>query len=93
MPRKRKPGRPKGSASKRKKVNEGLKPDLDRQTVTEVIAIGLFVFAFFIFLSLFGLSGSLGLSLYSRLRVMIGWSVFILPFLSAGIGYMLLPPS
>ncbi|PIZ01178.1 hypothetical protein COY62_00065, partial [bacterium (Candidatus Howlettbacteria) CG_4_10_14_0_8_um_filter_40_9] len=92
MSRKRKPGRPKGSSGKTKKINEGLKPDLDSQTIKEVVAIGLFVLAFFIFLSLFGLSGSLGLGLYSRLRVMIGWTVFIIPFICAGLGYMLFFP-
>lgn len=92
MSRKRKPGRPKGSSGKTKKINEGLKPDLDSQTIREVAAIGLFVFSFFIFLSLFGLSGSLGLGLYSGLRVIIGWTVFIVPFISAGLGYMFFYP-
>lgn len=52
----------------------------------------LFVAAFFIFLSLFGLSGTLGLGLYSRLRIMIGWTVFVVPFLLTLIGYMLFLP-
>src|SRR3989304_1650251 len=92
MSRRRRPGRPRGSTSKTSRINEGLSPDFDSQTLKEVVAIGLFVFAFFIFLSLFGLSGSLGLGLYSRLRVMIGWTVFIVPFISAFLGYMLFYP-
>lgn len=92
MPRHRKPGRPKGSGREKRKINYGLQPDLDRQTLKEIIAIVLFVFAFFIFLSLFGLSGSLGLALYSRLRIVFGWTVFFIPFLSALLGYMLFYP-
>lgn len=89
---KRKPGRPKGSGKKQRMVNEGLKPDLDNQTLKEVLAIVFFVLTIFMLFSLFGISGSLGLNFYSRIRVIIGWASFFLPFIFAGISYMLFFP-
>ncbi|MCL5093928.1 MAG: DNA translocase FtsK [Patescibacteria group bacterium] len=92
MSRRRKPGRPKGSKNKKIEEASGLRPNLSSETLKSILGLFLFVFAFIIFLSLFGLAGTFGLSLYSRLRVLIGWTVFFAPLISGSIGYALFFP-
>lgn len=90
MPRHRKPGRPKGSKNRsNKKEDTGLTPNINPDTLRDVFAIALFVLSFILFLSLFGLAGSLGLALYSKLRVLVGFAVFFMPFITAFVGYAL----
>ena len=88
MSRKRGPGRPRGSTSKTKdrESTSRINPD----TVRDIVAIVLFIVAFVMLVSFFGFGGSLGSSLNQGLRVGLGWTTFLLPFILAAFGYALL---
>jgi len=91
MSRHKRPGRPKGSKN-RDTRDIGLTPDINPETSREILGIVFFVLAIILLLSLFGMSGSLGLAVYSKLRVIIGWAVFFTPLISAFVGYALFNP-
>lgn len=88
MGRKRRPGRPKGSTNKNK-AKDREQSTINPNTVRDIIAIILFIFAFIILVSFFGFGGSFGNALNSDLRVMFGWTTFFLPIIMAAFGYAL----
>lgn len=93
MARHRRPGRPKGSTNKNSaRVASGALSTIDPIVRNQIVAIVLFALAFVILVSSFGFGGSLGNVLNEYLRLAFGWTVFILPFLLAGIGYSLFKP-
>lgn len=92
MSRHRKPGRPKGSTTKNKSTKSKAVESIDPQVLHQIMAIVLFIFAFILLVSLFGFGGKLGNFLAENLRLIIGWSTFVLPFLIFGIAYSLFNP-
>ncbi|MEI7690399.1 MAG: DNA translocase FtsK 4TM domain-containing protein [bacterium] len=88
MSRKRKPGRPKGSANKNKapESTSSINPD----TIRDIVAIVLFIIAFILLVSFFGFGGSLGRALNDNLRIALGWTTFVLPIILGVFGYALL---
>ena len=88
MSRKRKPGRPKGSINKNK--DQDLASTINPDTVRDIVAIILFIFAFILLVSFFGFGGSLGSALNDTLRIGLGWTTFFLPIILAIFGYALL---
>lgn len=90
MSRHKKPGRPKGSKNRDSlRDGSGFFSETNPETYKEIFGIFFFVLSIILLLSLFGISGSLGLALYSKLRIIMGWTVFFTPFISAFIGYAL----
>jgi S-DNA-T family DNA segregation ATPase FtsK/SpoIIIE len=80
MARHKRPGRPKGSTNKKhKERDESLV--FNPTALREIIAIVLFVLAFVTLVSFFGLGGFLGSTINLKLRMGIGWSTFLLPFI------------
>lgn len=93
MARHRKPGRPKGSTNKKIAANTGgFFEGLDPVVRNQIIAVVLFLVAFIVLVSTLGLGGPFGLLVSKYLRILIGWTVFILPFVLVGIGYSLFNP-
>jgi len=92
MSRKRKLGRPRGSGNKKNIDQSGLKPSINPDTLMDIIAIFLFVLAFVLFLGLFNMAGSLGTFLFENLKIIIGYTVFVFPFLIGFTGYVLFYP-
>ncbi len=93
MARHRKPGRPKGSKNKSaagsgSPILTGVDPIVRNQ----IIAVLLFVLAFVILVSSFGFGGPLGIVISKYLRVGIGWTIFVLPLILAGVAYSLFNP-
>lgn len=77
---KRKPGRPKGSKNKSSKgIGGKLKPEFNNLMLREASGVILFVIAVIILLGIFGMAGSLGVTLNEILLKGIGWAIFILP--------------
>jgi S-DNA-T family DNA segregation ATPase FtsK/SpoIIIE len=85
MARHRKPGRPKGSTNKNKAKENAIQ--LNPDVVREISAIVLFIVAFLLLVSFFGFGGSLGNALFTNLRVLLGWTTFLLPLVLVWLGY------
>lgn len=93
MSRHKKPGRPKGSKNKSNIVAKSrILESVDPQVTSQIMAIVLFIVGFILLVSLFGFGGRLGNFLSSNLRLIIGWTTYILPFLLFGIAYSLFNP-
>jgi S-DNA-T family DNA segregation ATPase FtsK/SpoIIIE len=92
MARHRRPGRPKGSTSKSKLVSKNILEGVDPQVLHQVSAIILALVAFIILVSLFGFGGRLGNFLAGNLRLIIGWTTYVIPFLLLGVAYSLFNP-
>jgi S-DNA-T family DNA segregation ATPase FtsK/SpoIIIE len=90
MGRKRKPGRPKGSTNKSKK-NENALP-INPEVIRDICAIVLFIFAFVLIVSFFGIGGSLGDTLFDGLKMLFGWTTYVLPFVFLALGIALFRP-
>ncbi len=88
MGRKRRPGRPKGSTNKNKR-KDSERAAINPNTIRDVTAIVLFIVAFIILVSFFGFGGSLGNAIGSQLRIIFGWTTFLLPLIMAALGYAL----
>lgn len=93
MAKSRKPGRPKGSKNKNSsKQNVRQTVTIDPVVRNQIIAVLLFVIAFLILVSSFGFGGPLGIQINRFFRLLIGWTVFVLPLMLVGIGYSLFHP-
>jgi S-DNA-T family DNA segregation ATPase FtsK/SpoIIIE len=93
MARHRRPGRPKGSTNKNSsKTQNNALTTIDPIVRNQIIAIVMFALAFIILVSAVSFGGSFGNTINQYLRLAFGWTVFILPFLLAGIGYSLFKP-
>ncbi|MDD5693309.1 MAG: DNA translocase FtsK 4TM domain-containing protein [Patescibacteria group bacterium] len=89
MSRKRRPGRPKGSTSKKRSQNAENFTPINPDTLREIVAIILFVVAFIILVSFVGFGGSLGNALITNLRLIVGWTTYVLPIILGLLGYAL----
>ncbi len=93
MARHRKPGRPKGSTNKKiAHAENSFSANIDPIVRNQIIAVLLFVLAFILLVSSFGLGGPMGIILDKYFRLALGWTIFILPFILAGIAYSLFNP-
>lgn len=92
MSRHRKPGRPKGSATKNKTQKPRAVETINPQVLHQILAIVLFIIAFVLLVSLFGFGGLLGKFLAENLRLLLGWTTFVIPFLIFGVAYSLFNP-
>ena len=88
MSKKRKPGRPKGSTNKMR--DPDAKSRLNPDTLRDIVALILFIIAFVLLVSFFNFGGPLGKALNDNLRVILGWTTFLLPLILAIFGYALL---
>ena len=89
MGRKRKPGRPKGSTSKKK---QPLEPTLNPKIIGEIIAVGLFILAVILLVGAFNFGGAWSIAIFSNFKKIIGSVTFVMPFILAGVGYGLFFP-
>lgn len=93
MPRHKKPGRPKGSKNKASNNQRAaLSESIDPQVLSQITSIVFFIVGFILLVSLFGFGGKLGNFLAINLRLVIGWTTFLLPFLLFGLAYSLFNP-
>lgn len=82
MARHRKPGRPKGSTNKGKKVE----PTLNPKIVGEIVAVGLFIVAVILFAGAFNFGGRWALALFTTFRGIFGFVSYLMPFIFIGVG-------
>ncbi len=90
MARKRKPGRPKGSTSKKKKQIDT--PEINPKLVGEIVAVGLFILAVIILAGAFNFGGAWAIKIFSNFKVVFGFVTYLAPFILVGIGYCLFFP-
>lgn len=77
---KRGPGRPKGSKNKTTLSRKGLlTPSFSEKVYREAAGVLLLIFAFIALLGIFGIGGTLSVSVASALKSLLGWAVFIFP--------------
>ncbi len=93
MARHRKPGRPKGSKNKSAgNAGSPILTGVDPIVRNQIIAVLLFVLAFVILVSSFGFGGPFGIIISKYLRIAMGWTIFVLPLILAGVAYSLFNP-
>ncbi len=93
MARHRKPGRPKGSTNKKiAHEQHSFAATVDPVVRNQIIAVLLFVVAFIILVSSFSMGGPMGVIISKYLKLAIGWSIYVLPFILAGVAYSLFNP-
>ncbi|MEK7447463.1 MAG: DNA translocase FtsK 4TM domain-containing protein [Patescibacteria group bacterium] len=82
MARHRKPGRPKGSSNKKKKTESTLNPKI----VGEIVAVGLFILAVILLAGAFNFGGSWALKIFMSFKDVLGFVVYLMPFILIGVG-------
>ncbi len=82
MARRRRPGRPRKYSLKRAKQKFGLEPEIAK----EILSIILIILGVVSLLSLLGLAGSFGNVITKGLKIILGYSVWLLPFFLFGLG-------
>lgn len=90
MARKRKPGRPKGSTSKKKKQFDA--PELNPKIVGEIVAVGLFILAVILLAGAFNFGGAWALKIFFEGKNILGFTTYLMPFILLGVGYCLFFP-
>ncbi len=82
MARRRRPGRPRKYSLKRAKQKFGLDPEISK----EILSIILIILGVVFLLSLLGLAGSFGDVITKALKIILGYSIWLLPFFLFGLG-------
>ncbi len=82
MARRRRPGRPRKYSLKRAKQKFGLDPEVSK----EILSIILIILGVVFLLSLLGAAGSFGDVIARSLKIILGYSVWFLPFFLFGLG-------
>ncbi len=88
MGRHKKPGRPKGSKSKKKQPETALNPKI----AGEIAAVGLFILAVILLAGAFNFGGSWALKIFDDFHSIFGFVSYLMPFILAGIGVGLFFP-
>ncbi len=98
MPRHRRPGRPRKYYSKKKKSShqslweKAFVPDIKPETLREITGVVLIAFSVLLFLSIIGIGGSFGESIFKLIKISIGWTTYMFPLVTLLLGIALFYP-